>query len=62
MRMDFWPLKLHFRTLWDSTLAKAASIVDYSPAGPARALDEHLITIRDCANRIANAAAAKNDH
>ncbi len=23
------PLKLHFRTLWDSTLAEAARIVDY---------------------------------
>ncbi len=63
--MDFWPLKLHFRALWDSTLAEAARIVDYddwedidmkthliaaaalagiisaSPAGSARALDEH---------------------
>jgi hypothetical protein len=27
--MDFWPLKLHFRALWDSTLAESARIVDY---------------------------------
>jgi hypothetical protein len=27
--MAFWPLKLHFQTLWDSTLAEAARIVDY---------------------------------
>ena len=51
--------KLHFRTLWDSTRAEAARIVDYSPAGPALALNEHLISIRDWANRIANTAAAK---
>jgi hypothetical protein len=27
--MDFGPLKVHFRALWDSTLAEAARIVDY---------------------------------